>query len=427
MRERELSSWSFALPWHPWGVTVRVHALFPAMVAGVMLRVATAKEYDHSLWLESGAIAAILFLSVLWHELGHLIAARRLNGDVPVMNLWPFGSLAFADVPQTPRHYGLVASAGLIASLGLALAAGGALVSLGFVPPWSPLHSSLTPKLKNWRDGRVYTSRTNPGEAEYFYYTDPENPKRWSSPVKLTFALTEDGQRYLAHQSEPVELIRERDRSYWRLKGTSIELEPARLTAWPIWLTRLFLVNWLLVCVNLLPALPLDGGRLLQAWLWQRGERHDSAATAAYAGFVVVLSLGVYAIVTNDLLPAVLAAVVYLSSRQELIRLEREAEESAASEFGSEDEVEKESSDEPVRSSPAARMNWWQRFWHERAERRRLRELAQREAEERRLDELLDKILRHGRGSLTDEEIRFLTRISSRYSANNRNTRDSHA
>lgn len=428
MRERDLSSWSFALPWHPWGVSVRVHVLFPCVVAGVMLRVATAREYDHSLWWESGAIALILFLSVLWHEIGHLVAARRLNGDLPQVILWPFGSLAFADVPQTPRNHSWVALGGLIASLGVALAAGGALLSLGFVPPLNPVHSSLTPRLKNWRDGRIYTSRTNPGDAEYFYFSDPEDPQRWSSPVKLTFAITEDGQRYLAHQSEPVELVRERHRSVWRLKGTPIELEPARLTAGPIWLSRLFLMNWLLFCVNLLPALPLDGGRLLQAWLGHRGERHNGGATTAYVGFLVMLGLGVYSIVLNDLLPAILAVVVYLCSRQELNRIEQELADESAAGVGQEMDGDVEGSeDETSETLGAPRMSWWQRFWHERNERRRLREIAQRQAEERRLDELLDKILRHGRSSLTEEEVRFLTRISSRYSANNRTTRDSHA
>ncbi len=36
-------------------------------------------------------------------------------------------------------------------------------------------------------------------------------------------------------------------------------------------------------------------------------------------------------------------------------------------------------------------------------------------AEERRMDEILDKLYREGRSALTDEEQRFLVRVSARY------------
>jgi Zn-dependent protease len=427
MRDRDPSLWTWTVPWQPWGVTVRVHLLFPCVVVGVLLRVATAREYAASMWWEAAAIAGMLVLSVVAHEIGHWLAARRLNGDVPEVILWPFGSLAFADVPETSRHYFWTAIGGIAVSLGLALASGGALIALGFIPSWNPLASSLSPQMRNWRDGRIYSYRTFPGQAENYYYVDPENPQRWLGPVKLTFAMTDDGQRYLAHQSEPVEFVRDRDRSFWRLKGTPIELEPARLTAGPTWLARLYIVNWLLCCVNLLPALPLDGGRLLQSWLWRKGERRQSIATAAYFGFIVVLAVGVYAIVVNELLPAIFAAVLYLYSHRELVRLEREWDDLSDDESNQDPASD---GDVHVNTAPrraVPRKSWWQRFWEERAERRRLRELARREAEERRLDELLEKILQHGRSSLTEEEIRFLRRMSSRYSANHRNPRDTHA
>ena len=38
-----------------------------------------------------------------------------------------------------------------------------------------------------------------------------------------------------------------------------------------------------------------------------------------------------------------------------------------------------------------------------------------REAEDRRMDELLEKVQRDGLQSLSDEERRFLTRVSARY------------
>jgi hypothetical protein len=41
--------------------------------------------------------------------------------------------------------------------------------------------------------------------------------------------------------------------------------------------------------------------------------------------------------------------------------------------------------------------------------------MAREGAEERRMDEILEKIHREGRAALTDEENRFLVRVSARY------------
>ena len=50
-----------------------------------------------------------------------------------------------------------------------------------------------------------------------------------------------------------------------------------------------------------------------------------------------------------------------------------------------------------------------------RAARRLQREIEQRQAEDDRMDELLDKIARYGKDALTDEEKRFMERVSARY------------
>ena len=68
-----------------------------------------------------------------------------------------------------------------------------------------------------------------------------------------------------------------------------------------------------------------------------------------------------------------------------------------------------------MNDQPAEEKSWWQRLWEERAARKRLREKEQREAEERRMDGLLEKIQREGKSALTDEERRFLKRVSDRY------------
>lgn len=71
-------------------------------------------------------------------------------------------------------------------------------------------------------------------------------------------------------------------------------------------LAYLAMINIVLAVFNLVPAAPLDGGRILRAFLWQRrGDRTSAAVTAARAGRVfgfLLIGLGVLQIVaTGDL------------------------------------------------------------------------------------------------------------------------------
>ena len=61
------------------------------------------------------------------------------------------------------------------------------------------------------------------------------------------------------------------------------------------------------------------------------------------------------------------------------------------------------------------KLSFWQRWLQRRAERKRQRDMEQQLAEESRMDELLDKIGRLGKESLTTEERRFMDRVSARY------------
>ena len=79
-------------------------------------------------------------------------------------------------------------------------------------------------------------------------------------------------------------------------------------------LMYLAVTNAVLAVFNLIPAAPLDGGRVLRAALWQwRGSRHTAAINAARAGRIfgfILIALGVVQLVTGRGLDGVWLALI---------------------------------------------------------------------------------------------------------------------
>jgi Zn-dependent protease len=76
------------------GIRVRVHITFIILVAGELL------FRDDRMWTIRWT--ALLFGSVLLHELGHCLACRRVGGRADDILMWPLGGLAFVDPPKRP-------------------------------------------------------------------------------------------------------------------------------------------------------------------------------------------------------------------------------------------------------------------------------------------------------------------------------------
>jgi hypothetical protein len=180
-------------------------------------------------------------------------------------------------------------------------------------------------------------------------------------------------------------------------------------------LARVFWVNWILFLLNvLICGFPLDGGRLFQCFLWPWYGFRQATFYAIIMGFVMAVMVGIYAVVSfSDALPLILALFIYKTCQQQYIALETGAEESL---FGY-DFSQGYTSLEHAPSLPPRRrrQNFWQRWLQRRALRKLQQEQEQREHEERRLDELLEKVQREGSSALTEEERRFLKRVSDRY------------
>lgn len=100
------------------GVRIRVHLLFLLLIA-LLVFTESPLRFD--------AAGRVLFLGILWgsvllHELGHSLMARRLHVQVLDITFWPLGGMArFVDFPSDPKVELPIALAGPAVNFALAL------------------------------------------------------------------------------------------------------------------------------------------------------------------------------------------------------------------------------------------------------------------------------------------------------------------
>jgi Zn-dependent protease len=195
------------------------------------------------------------------------------------------------------------------------------------------------------------------------------------------------------------------------------------LLSWQTGLAWAFWINWLLVLVNLLPAYPLDGGRVLRALLWAttRHSYRESAVLTARVAKLTALALWVAAWIVNDsaeysfaALPLVLTGVfLFFGARQETDRLsEHESDEAMLGYDFSQGYTSLEKTLAPPRKQRPGPVKKWL------ADKRAARLLRQQQLEadeERRVDEILARMHERGPHTLSEEDRALLDRVSARY------------
>jgi hypothetical protein len=167
-------------------------------------------------------------------------------------------------------------------------------------------------------------------------------------------------------------------------------------------------INFKLLCVNLLPALPLDGGQMAYAIARTQGDAAEMRQFVLKLGMFVSIGLVLFGWLSQDTSPIVLAFFVGIVNLQEhfvLALTDHWSDGFVGAEYSS---SLRDDEDEP---RPGMIARWRMR----RAEERQQREAEERIQTERKVDELLAKVHRDGMNSLTDAEKRFLTRASQRY------------
>jgi Zn-dependent protease/CBS domain-containing protein len=83
------------------------------------------------------------------------------------------------------------------------------------------------------------------------------------------------------------------------------------------WVQRVATVNLGLLLFNLIPAFPMDGGRVLRAILARFRSETEATRMAAAAGRLLAISMGLYGLLSAQFLLVFIAFFVYLGAAQE--------------------------------------------------------------------------------------------------------------
>jgi Zn-dependent protease len=192
---------------------------------------------DSVAYLTTVATVLLFYLSLIFHELGHALAARRHKIDVRRIDLFLFGGLTqMSRDTSTPAEEFKIAAAGPLATFGFVLLCLG--VDLAIVGPHRLLHAAVL--------------------------------------------------------------------------DNSVRITPVLLS-----LSWLLYINILILLFNLVPAFPLDGGRMARALVWRlKGDKTAGTRAAAKLGLGfgwLLAGLGLFwAVAAHNLLGLWLVAIAFL-------------------------------------------------------------------------------------------------------------------
>ena len=217
------------------GTEIRIHVTFLLLVAWYAIEAGRAGGREAA--IATAVFLLLVFLCILLHEFGHILAARRYGIRTPEVLLLPIGGLARLErLPEEPRQELVVALAGPAVTLLIALALGAWLVLTG------------------------------------------------------------------------------RQQELLLLTPGSGQLIPDLLS-----------VNIFLLAFNLLPAFPMDGGRVLRALLARRMGLVRGTRIAARVGQFFAFILGMIGLTGSNLMLIIIAGFIYLAADGEAQAVETRA------------------------------------------------------------------------------------------------------
>lgn len=182
-----------------------------------------------------------------------------------------------------------------------------------------------------------------------------------------------------------------------------------------------FWLNWSLFLISLLPAYPLDGGRILRALLVSRFPSMQAAEIWVRIAFATALALAVTALLMDHTFLMSIGFLLALLAMQESMHMQ--ASENYEDSFMGYDFSQGYTSLERSETKRAEPRPGIVQRWRERrrAEKQKRIEQQQQEAETK-LDLLLAKVHEQGLNSLTEAEKRQLQNASHRYRSKGQET-----
>jgi len=103
----------------------------------------------------------------------------------------------------------------------------------------------------------------------------------------------------------------------WRNEITLMLPGPETPLSWQTVVSALFSANIMLVLFNLLPAFPLDGGRILRSLLTLASNERTATTAASAIGQGVAVIIGIVGLISGNILLAVTAVFIFVSANNE--------------------------------------------------------------------------------------------------------------
>ena len=106
------------------------------------------------------------------------------------------------------------------------------------------------------------------------------------------------------------------------LVGDAILFHPLSIATWPLTFSHIYWINLILAAFNLIPAFPMDGGRILRALLARKMNYQKATRIAVNFGHIFALLFGYIGIIHMNLVLIAIAIFIYMAASSEEIQVD---------------------------------------------------------------------------------------------------------